>query len=103
MPVRTRTPDIETWHGRFGHGATHRAVVEAARNRTLHGMSLDASVDPAVCEHCIQGKQTHASIPKMRESPRATRRLERVSIDLAGQDGVVSRSGRVYKMHIVDD
>ncbi|VDC02331.1 unnamed protein product [Peniophora sp. CBMAI 1063] len=45
LPVRTRSPDIETWHGRFSHGAPHRTVVEAARCRTLLGKA-DSCIIP---------------------------------------------------------
>ncbi|KZV68157.1 hypothetical protein PENSPDRAFT_558690, partial [Peniophora sp. CONT] len=86
----------------LGH-ANLRTIHQMARSQAVTGMSVDLSCEPGTCEHCIQAKQTRASIPNEREGPRSTSRLQLVYVDLAGQDGVVSRSRNVYKMHIVDD
>ncbi|KAF9470204.1 hypothetical protein BDN70DRAFT_781027, partial [Pholiota conissans] len=57
-----------------------------ARKGIVKGMSpAPSSALPAKCESCILGKQTRTSVPKKRkEGPghRATRRLEKVWVDL---------------------
>ena len=59
---------------------------------------------PPKCDSCILGKQTKTPVPKVRETGRrATRRLEKVWVDLTGPMAVQSRTGNSYMMNIVDD
>ena len=97
-----RTPDVETWHRRLGH-CNHRTVIDMARENTAKGMPIDLSSAPATCDHCVLGKQTRSHVPKVREGPRATKRLERVYVDLCGPMPAVSKFGHVYSMNIMDD
>jgi transposase InsO family protein len=97
-----RTPDIETWHRRLGHCSTH-TVVDMAKSSAVQGMPVDISSLPPKCDHCILGKQTRASVPKVREGVRAVRPLEHVFLDLCGPMSVPSRSGRLYSMNVIDD
>ena len=97
-----RTPDLETWHRRLGH-CNVRAIIEMAKNEVSEGMPIDLSTLPAKCHHCALGKQTHATVPKTREGPKATKRLERVYVDLCGPMAVTSRAGNLYSMNIIDD
>ena len=98
----SRRPDVDSWHKRLGHCGP-RAVLDMARSQTVEGMLIDTSNAPPKCEHCILGKQTHSSVPKLREGARATSHLERVFIDLCGPMSIPSRSGRLYSMNIIDD
>jgi len=98
----TRVPDIETWHRRLGHCNT-RAIVEMAKNEVSQGMPIDLSCLPPKCDHCAIGKQTRSPVPKLREGAKATKRLERVYVDLCGPMPVSSRSGNLYCMNLIDD
>jgi len=74
-----------------------------AHSHAVEGMPLKTSSHPSKCEHCILGKQTHSSVPKVREGVRATKQLERVYVDLCSPMSIPSRSGRLYSMNIIDD
>jgi hypothetical protein len=97
-----RIPNVETWHRRLGH-CSAQTVIDMARSHSVEGMPIDLSTAPPKCDICILGKQTRTPVPKVREGKRATRRLERVHVDLCGPMSVLSRSGRRYSMNIVDD
>jgi transposase InsO family protein len=61
--------------------------------------------DPPKCKFCVLGKQMKTPVPKHREEGpghRATRKLEKVWVDLSGPH-VKSRTGNEYIMNIVDD
>ena len=97
-------PTIETWHHRLGH-ANFQTVSEMVRNGLIKGASA-SSHKPAKCDSCILGKQTQTSVPKRREEGtghKATRKLEKVWVDLAGPHPVASRSGYLYTMDLIDD
>lgn len=98
----SRSPDIDTWHKRLGHCGS-RTVLDMARSKVVEGMPLDTSSTPSKCEHCILGKQTRSSVPRVREGARATKALERIYVDLCGPMSIPSRSGRLYSMNIIDD
>ena len=98
----TRTPDLETWHRRLGH-CNHRTIIDMARDNVVEGMPIDLSSTPASCDHCILGKQTRSPVPRLREGRKATKRLERVFVDLCGPMPVVSTYGHLYSMNIIDD
>ena len=98
----TRMPNIETWHRRLGH-CNIKTIVEMAQSRAVNGMTIDLSEIPPKCDSCILGKQTISTIPKVREGPKATDRLEHIHVDLSGPMTVTSRSGRKYSMNIMDD
>ena len=98
----SRVPNMETWHRRLGHCNT-RAIIEMAKNKVSQGMPIDLSSMPANCEHCALGKQSRSSVPKIREGSKATKRLERVHVDLCGPMAVVSRAGNLYSMNMIDD
>ena len=70
---------------------------------TVQGMCIDLSSTPPRCNHCILGKQTRSTVPKLQEGERATRPLEHVFIDLCGPMPVHLHSGRLYSMNIIDD
>ena len=95
-------PDLETWHRRLGH-CNLRAIIEMAKNGVSKGMPIDLSTYPPKCDHCALGKQTHATVPKSREGQKATKRLERVYVDLCGPMAVTSRAGNLYSMNLIDD
>lgn len=100
--VKARPPTLETWHARLGH-ANYRTVYDMARSSVVEGMPIDLSLEPPKCESCILGKQVHNSVPKVREGMKATRRLERVYVDLTGPMPVASRTGNRYLMNLIDD
>ena len=98
----SRVPDVETWHHRLGHCNT-RTIIDMARTNVVKGMPINLSTAPPKCDHCILGKQARTSVPNLREGLKATRRLERVFVDLCGPMSVTSKSGRLYAMNIIDD
>jgi hypothetical protein len=70
--LATQAPILETWHHCLGH-ANYRAVSELftqCRSVRTHGTLAPSSSPPPACEHCILGKQTRSSIPKVREGVR---------------------------------
>jgi transposase InsO family protein len=74
-----------------------------ARAKVVEGMPINTSSPPPKCEHCIVGKQTRSSVPRVREGVRANSHLARIFVDLCGPMSVRSRSGRLYSMNIIDD
>ena len=55
--VARAAPNLETWHKRLGH-VNYTSIIEMAKGGYATGMPADLSTLPAVCEHCILGKQT---------------------------------------------
>ena len=103
--ITTPSATIDTWHRRLGH-ANFQVVHEMARKGLVKGMPTTFSNEPSKCESCIFGKQTKTPVPKKREEGpghRATRRLEKVWVDLTGPTAVTSRNGNNYVMNILDD
>jgi hypothetical protein len=96
--VARRVPDVETWHRRLGH-LSPDTIVSMARSKAVQGMPINISFSPPKCNSCVLGKQTRASVPKLREGVRATRPLERVFLDLCGPTSVATCSGRFYSMN----
>jgi hypothetical protein len=102
VSVATTARDLPSWHLCLSH-ANHQSVANLYQNDLVDGMDLDISSDAPVCDTCIRGKQTRAHIPKVREGPKPTRRLEQIHVDLSGKVAVKSRSGNQYTLDIVDD
>lgn len=98
----TQVPDIETWHRRLGHCNT-RSIIEMAKNKVSQGMPINLSSLPPKCDHCALGKQSRSPVPKVREGAKASRRLDRVYVDLCEPMAIMSRSGKLYCMNIIDD
>jgi hypothetical protein len=98
----SRVPDVDTWHKCLGHCGS-RTVIDMARSNAVQGMKIDLFSPPPKCEHCILGKQTRSSVPKVREGERANALLGRVYVDLCGPMSIPSRTGRLYSMNIIDD
>lgn len=99
------SPDMRTWHNRLGH-ANYRAIIQMAQAGMIDGMPKTFPTKPPICDDCILGKQARSPVPKKREEGKghkATRRLEKVWVDLTGQAAVSSRTGNQYVMNIVDD
>ena len=97
-----RTPDLETWHRRLGH-CSNCTIINMACQGVVEGMPIDLSSAPATCDHCILGKQMKSHVPKMCEGRRATKRLERVFVDLCGPMPCVSKYRHLYSMNVIDD
>ena len=95
-------PDVMTWHCHLGHCSV-QSIVDMAWKDAVEGMTIDLSSAPPKCTHCMLGKQTHFPVPKLWEGPKATKRLERVFVDLCGPMPCVSRTGRLYAMHVIND
>jgi transposase InsO family protein len=66
-------------------------------------MPITFKESPPICEHCVLGKQTKVSIPRIREGERAKVPLEIVYSNLTGPEDVPSAGGVLYIMNIVDD
>ena len=101
----SHAPDLKTWHRRLSH-ANYQAIKEIAKSRAIPGMPSNLpSGNPPKCDFCILGKQTRTPVPKMRKEGvgyRATRKLEKIWVDLSGPH-LRSRTGNEYVMDIVDD
>ncbi len=69
------TADVGVWHHRLGH-PNIPAILHMARHASAAGIPINLSTLPPVCSSCILGKQPHSSVPKVREGPRATERLQ---------------------------
>jgi hypothetical protein len=100
------TPDLETLHRRLGH-ANYQTLRDMVSNRMIQGMpkSLPSGDPIPKGEFCVLGKQTKTPVPKLRKEGvghRATRKLEKVWVDLSGPH-IRSRTGNKYVMDIVDD
>ncbi len=67
------------------------------------GMTINLSLAPQACDHCVRGKQACSPILKVREGARATRWLEHVYIDLSGPHAIMSHSSFCYIMNLIDD
>jgi hypothetical protein len=100
-----KVPDIATWHWCLGH-VNYRAVVDMITQGLIKGVSPTPQAPIPKCDSYILGKQTWASVPKIRaqgEGGKATQRLEKVWVDLSGPHDDMSRTGGQYVMDIVDD
>ena len=73
-------------------------------NGTLSSAHSISTQLPPKCDSCILGKQMKMPVPKRHEDGgHATRRLEKVWVDLSGPTDVESCNGNRYIMNIVDD
>lgn len=95
-------PTTDTRHRRLGHPAM-RTVYDMARSDRIPGMHVDLSLAPPTCQSCILGKQTRASVPKVREGPKAGRALELVFVDVQGPFSTLSSAGNLYSLDILDN
>ena len=95
-------PDVDCWHKHPGHCGP-QSVLDMACSHAVEGMRVNTSSSPLKCPHCILGKQTRSSVPKVREGVRATRQLEHIYVNLCDSMSILSRSGRLYSMNIIDD
>jgi hypothetical protein len=99
------SPNLETWHCRLGH-ANYQSLWDMVKKGTLTGAPISSVLRLPKCDACILGKQTKTPVPKKHkeeEGHRATRKLEKVWVDLSGPHAVKSRTGNEYVMDIVDD
>ncbi len=74
-----------------------------ARKGCIKGMAINLSSSPPKCDHCVLGKQTHSSVPKVQEGTRASSPLEQIHVDLCGPMPVLSKTGHHFSMNIIDD
>jgi len=96
------TPDLETWHRRLGH-CNNDTIIDMVHKNTMQGMRIDLSSSTPCCNHCILGKQTCSSVPKLQEGEKATQLLGRVFIDLCSPIPICLHSGCLYSMNVIDD
>jgi hypothetical protein len=66
-------------------------------------MHINLSSKPAKCQHCILGKQTRSSVPKLCEGQKASGLLDCVYTDITGPQHVKSANRHSYVMNLVDD
>jgi len=95
-------PDLKTWHRCLGH-CSNRKIINMVCQGVVKGMPINLSSALAFCDHCVLGKQTRSHVLRMCEGHQATRRLERVYVDLCGPMPCVSRYGHLYSMNVIDD
>ncbi len=96
------TPNLETWHQRLGH-CNNDTIIDMARKTAVQGMRIDLTSSPPCCNHCILGKQTHSTVPKVWKGERATHLLERVYIDLCRPMPCCSQSNWLYSINVIND
>ena len=96
LPITSLT--LKPWHRCLGHISTD-TIVSMAHSNIVQGMPIYISFAPPKCNSCVLGKQTRASVPKLREGIQATRPLECVSLDLCRPMSVATRSGHLYSMN----
>ena len=99
-------PNLETLHCHLGH-ANYQMLRDMVSNGMIEGMpkNLPSGYPVPKCEFCVLGKQTKMPVPKLRKEGlghKATRKLEKVWVDLSGPH-IRSRMGNEYIMDIVDD
>lgn len=95
---------METWHCCLGH-ANYHTLHTMAHEGLVAGMSVPQNT-PAKCDSCIISKQTCKPVPKQCKTGkghRATKRLEKVFVDLAGPQSTRSHMGNEYIMDLIDD
>ena len=100
-----KSPSLETWHHRLGH-ANYQSLWDMAKKGTLTGAPVVSTLKPPKCESCVLGKQMKTPVPKKHEEGpghRATRKLEKVWVDLSGPHAIQSHTGNSYIMDIVDN
>ncbi|KAI5896417.1 uncharacterized protein SCHCODRAFT_01056904, partial [Schizophyllum commune H4-8] len=78
-----------------------QTIINMAKGNLVEGMPIDLSLLPPTCSPCIKAKQARTPVPKTRQGPRATRKLDVVAVDLIGEEAVRSIHGNYYSMHIV--
>ena len=107
VPPSIPAAKVTLWHRRLGHpGLTTMAQVpDHARGIDVSKQDINGvlkMVPTPVCESCQLSRQTRA--PRTPSStPRATRALERVHVDLCGPFQVRSRGGSRYYLLAVDE
>ena len=77
-----------------------------AKKGMLTGAPISSVLRLPKCDACILSKQTRTPVPKKHkegEGHRATRKLEKVWVNLSGLHAVKSHTGNKYVMDIVDD
>jgi hypothetical protein len=95
-------PDLHTWHRRLDH-ANYQAITDMLKGGLIEGVGLH-TLNVTKCDAYILGKQTKTPVPKIRgDESRATKRLEKIWVDLTGPMDVKSHTGNSYIMNIVDD
>ena len=99
------TPNLETLHCHLGH-MNYQTLRDMIKNQKIPGMTQNLlQEDPPKCEFCVLGKQTKTPVPKFhKEGPghRATRKLEKVCVDLSSSH-VKLRTGNEHIMNIADN
>ena len=81
-------PDLKTLHCCLGH-VNYQMLKDMVNNRMIQGMPKSLlSRDPIPkCKFCVLGKQIKTPVPKLHKEGvghRATRKLEKVWVDLSG-------------------
>ena len=94
--------DVKTWHRHLKH-CNNQTIIDMAHQGVVEGMLINLSSAPAVCDHCILGKQTQSTVSKVCEGVKAEHWLEHVFIDLCGPMPCVSKSSHLFSMNIIDD
>jgi hypothetical protein len=85
-----RSPNLEIWH--LSH-ENYQSIWDVAKKGTLTGVPLSSVEKPAKCDLCVLGKQTKSPVLKKCEEGdghRATKKLEKVLVDLSGPHAVKS-------------
>ena len=103
------SPSLDLWHQRLGH-ANYRAVNQLftkgmARDSNTPQIAATLGVVPkghTRCEGCILGKHSRSPIPTTTDS-RATRPLERVTMDVCGPFRTQAHGGYRFFVLFVDE
>ena len=77
----TAAEDLETWHRCLGH-ISYALILHMVKKGMALGIPTDLSTAPAICEHCILGKQTETVVLKLREGPWSRGLLDNFFLDI---------------------
>jgi len=93
-------PNLDLWHARFGH-ISLKSLRYLDRHNLVTGMDLRGKGELSPCDGCAKGKHHQAPFP-LTSTNRATKRIERLHMDLQGPFDV-SVQGYRYTLAVIDD
>jgi hypothetical protein len=99
--ISSAPASLETWHKCLSHISLN-LILAMAKSGMVSGMPTNLSLIPSVCEHCILGKQTKHSVPKLQMGERKQCCLKLIYADLTSLEDVPA-GGKYYSLTLIDD
>jgi hypothetical protein len=100
--IASSTPDLHNWHKWLGH-VNYAAIISMLKKGLASGMPIDLSTLPPVFQHCIIGKQTKTTVPKIWMGEWAEEKLQKVYSDITGLEEVGTKTGEKYMLIFIDE